>query len=88
MMQLIPKYQPKLQVYHDRCAGADFVHLFYCATDFLKEHGKAMKAFRLREVEKTKVELHVATLLSQYKKAIGHTIEATQAAKSQQSKQS
>ena len=43
-----------------------------------------MKAFRLREFEKTKVELHVATLLSHYKKAIGHTIES----ESKQSKQS
>ena len=70
-----------------------FLCLFGCEdvlsvpTDFLKEHGQAMQAFRLRGVEKTKVELHVATLLSQYKKAIGHTIESTQAAKSQQSKQ-
>ena len=47
-----------------------------------------MKAFRLREFEKTKVELHVATLLSHYKKAIGHTIESKQSGKSKQSKQS
>ena len=47
-----------------------------------------MKAFRLREFEKTKVELHVATLLSRYKKAIGRTIESTQSGKSKQSKQS
>ena len=36
-------------------------------THYLKHHAQAMKAFRIREVAKTKVELHIATLLSGYK---------------------
>ena len=55
-------------------------------TKYLKEHWEAMKAFRVREVAKTKVELHVATLLYQYK-ATGRTTLSTRSALSKQSKQ-
>ena len=57
------------------------------STNYLKTHGKAMKAFRIREVQRTKVQLHVATLLSQFK-AGGSTALSEQSAKSKLSEQS
>ena len=56
-----------------------------CAYQYLTYHCNAMKAVRVREVEQTQVELHVATLLSRYNETC--TDLSTQSAQSELSKQ-
>ena len=70
-----------------------FLCLFGCEemlaipTIYLKENNVAMKALRIKESEKTHVELHVVTLLTKYR-AIGRASPAVSSKQSKLSKQS